>query len=107
MPSRMAWRPGMKTEQPMNEQNLGHKELKALAKARRPWYLKKRFWALGVVGVIIIASVAGSGGGDADKDDNTTALPGAVSDSDTGSDAKLFPGRPDSQKEDKERNIGQ
>lgn len=91
---------------PQSEQNpssMSHKELKALAKARRPWYMKKRFWLLGVVGIIVIASVASSGG----KDDNSnTALPGAVTNP-TSSETALFPGRPDSQKSDKERNIGQ
>lgn len=43
--------------------DLNHKQLKALAKASRPWYAKKRFWALGVVGIIIVAMAAGSSGG--------------------------------------------
>jgi hypothetical protein len=37
---------------------------KARAKAMRPWYRKKRFWALGIVAVIVIAALAGSSGGD-------------------------------------------
>lgn len=41
---------------------LDHKQLKALAKASRPWYAKKRTWALGVVGLIVVAAAAGSGG---------------------------------------------
>jgi len=94
----------------MNEQNLSHKELKALAKARRPWYLKKRFWLLGVAGLIVIFMVANSGG---NKDgDNSNAAPGSVTQDSkatatTGSNAKLFPGRVDAQREDKERNIGE
>jgi hypothetical protein len=43
-------------------ENLNHKQLKALSKASRPWYAKKRFWALGVIGVIVIAMAANSGG---------------------------------------------
>lgn len=43
-------------------ENLNRKQLKALAKASRPWYLKKRFWALGAFGIIIVAAAAGSGG---------------------------------------------
>lgn len=94
---------------PMNEQNLGRKELKALAKARRPWYMKKRFWLLGVIGLIIILAAATSGGSD---DDNSNAAPDSVTQDSsatatTGSNAKLFPGRVDAQREDKERNIGQ
>jgi uncharacterized protein DUF4352 len=92
----------------LDEKNMSHKELKALAKARRPWYLKKRFWLLGVVGIIIIASVAGSSGS---KDNSNSAQPGSVTQdtkaTETGSNAKLFPGRVDAQRADKERNIGQ
>ena len=40
------------------------KAAKAHAKAMRPWYRKKRWWILGLVAVIIVASVAGSSGGD-------------------------------------------
>jgi hypothetical protein len=50
---------------------LDHKQLKALAKASRPWYLKKRFWALGVVGVIIVAMAASSGGSKGSTDTKT------------------------------------
>ena len=86
-----------------NPSSMSHKELKALAKARRPWYVKKRFWLLGVVGIIVIAGIASSGG-KGDKSDN--ALPGAVTNP-TSSETALFPGRADAQKSDKERNIGQ
>jgi hypothetical protein len=51
----------------VEELNLSSKDLKALAKARRPWYMKKRFWALGVVGVMILGGVASSGGDDPKK----------------------------------------
>ena len=37
------------------------KAAKAKAKALRPWFKKKRFWLLAIIGVAIIASVAGSG----------------------------------------------
>lgn len=46
---------------------LNHKQLKALAKASRPWYAKKRTWVLGVFGLIIFGSAIGaasSGGSD-------------------------------------------
>lgn len=36
------------------------KVAKAKAKALRPWYKKKRFWALAIVVIIIIAAVAGN-----------------------------------------------
>jgi len=51
---------------------LSHKQLKALAKASRPWYRKKRFWALGLVAVIGIGAAAGGSGGSdgADADNN-------------------------------------
>lgn len=57
-------------------ENLNRKQLKALAKASRPWYLKKRFWALGVIAVIIIAIAAGSSGS---KGTTTTKNNGGVS----------------------------
>lgn len=92
----------------LDEKNMSHKELKALAKARRPWYLKKRFWLLGVVGVFVIGGIASSGG--SKDDESSAAQPGSVTqdtNTETGSNAKLFPGRVDSQRADKERNIGQ
>lgn len=64
------------TPQPTHDPNLNHKQLKALAKASRPWYLKKRFWALGAAGLIIIAIAANSGGG---KDTTDTKTNGGVS----------------------------
>lgn len=42
--------------------DLNHKQLKALAKAARPWYAKKRFWLLGIIAVFIIAGIASSSG---------------------------------------------
>jgi hypothetical protein len=51
------------TPQPPAPQNLNRKQLKALAKASRPWYAKKRFWVLGgVVGIIVIASANSQSG---------------------------------------------
>jgi len=38
---------------------------KAYAKASRPWYMKKRFWALGIIALIVIVSLVTSGGDDA------------------------------------------
>lgn len=45
----------------MTEPTYDHKQLKALAKASRPWYAKKRFWLLGVIVLIIIISISNSG----------------------------------------------
>ena len=42
---------------------LNHKQLKALAKASRPWYAKKRTWLLGFVGLIVAASALSAAGG--------------------------------------------
>ena len=37
------------------------REAKAYAKALRPWYRKKRYWALGLIGgIVVISVVAGS-----------------------------------------------
>lgn len=38
------------------------KAAKARAKALRPWYSKKRWWLAGIIGVAVIAAVAGSSG---------------------------------------------
>jgi hypothetical protein len=43
-------------------QNLTPRQAKALAKAGRPWYAKKRFWLLGVIGVLAIVAVASNSG---------------------------------------------
>jgi hypothetical protein len=74
-------------------------------KTRRPRYLTKRLWLLGLVGVIVIATLAGCGGGT--DDDKSSAAPGSVTQdtnasATTGSDVKLFP-----QPEDKETSLGQ
>jgi hypothetical protein len=89
-------------------QDLSRKELKALAKAKRPWYMKKRFWALGVVGVIAAAAAAGGGGDNSDADPiNQSGSESTATESESStSNDKLFPNRPDSQREDQERNIG-
>ena len=34
---------------------------KAKAKALRPWFKKKRFWALGIIGLMIIGSAISQG----------------------------------------------
>lgn len=47
---------------------------KAYAKASRPWYMKKRFWALGLIALIIIIAVATSGGDDAPVADGGAAV---------------------------------
>jgi hypothetical protein len=66
----------MDTPQTPAPQDLNHKQMKALAKASRPWYAKKRFWALGVIGFIIIASAVGS---NATKGTTSTTSNGGVS----------------------------
>lgn len=69
----------MDTMTPQTPQpELNHKQLKAMAKASRPWYLKKKFWALGVVGIIIVAAAAG-GGSDGSKGSTSTKSNGGVS----------------------------
>lgn len=40
-------------------------------KAMRPWYMKKRFWVLGVVGLFLLVGIAGSG---EDNGSTTTAV---------------------------------
>lgn len=93
------------------------KAAKARAKAMRPWWKKKRvILPLGLVALIAIAAIAGGGdGGDSDtgtgEATKTTATGGTTettaAGAETDGDAKLFPGRPDSQREDQERNIGE
>ena len=68
----------------IDERTLPRKELKALANARRPWYLKKRYWLLGLVGILVIAAVAGASGSQDDKQ-SPLAQPGSVT---TGSGTK-------------------
>lgn len=82
---------------------------KARAKALRPWYKKKRYIALLALAAIIAISVASSGGDDKNKTstaDSGDTTETTAKDSGTGADEILFPGRPDAQKEDQERNIG-
>lgn len=67
----------MTPPRPETPENLNHKQLKALAKASRPWYAKKRNWVLGVVGVIVIAAVAG--GSSSSKGSTSTKSNGGVS----------------------------
>lgn len=47
------------------------KAAKARAKALRPWYRKKRYWALAIVALLIVVVVA-SGGGDEETGGNST-----------------------------------
>lgn len=90
------------------------KAAKARDKAMRPWWKKKRvILPLGLVVLIAIAAIAGGGDSDTGTTEVTkttgtgetteTTAAGAETDGDT----KLFPGRPDSQREDQERNIGE
>lgn len=39
---------------------------KAFQKASRPWFKKKRFWALGVIAIFAVASATGGGSGSTD-----------------------------------------
>ena len=62
------------------------KAAKAYSKAQRPWYKKKRFIALGLFVLLVIAGIAGGSGSDSDK---TASPPAATSDpapSDDGGD---------------------
>jgi hypothetical protein len=58
----MTPQPPQPTPQNPDPSSLSHKQLKALAKASRPWYRKKRFWALGAVGLVVLITVANGGG---------------------------------------------
>ncbi len=81
---------------------------KAREKAMRPWYKKKRFIIpLVLVVLIVIAAVAGGGGNDEPGDSATPAAGGSNEGGGDGGEAVLFPGRPDAQGEDQERNIGE
>lgn len=46
---------------------------KAKAKAMRPWYLKKRWWLVGAVVVIVAIAVGSSGGSDSSSDTAATS----------------------------------
>lgn len=43
---------------------------KAFQKASRPWFKKKRFWALGVIAIFAVASAMGGGSGSSDTSSN-------------------------------------
>lgn len=43
---------------------------KAFQKASRPWFKKKRFWALGVIAIFAVASAMGGGSGSSDSTSN-------------------------------------
>ena len=45
---------------------------KAFQKASRPWFKKKRFWALGVIAIFAVGSAMGGGGGDTSSNEGTT-----------------------------------
>lgn len=51
---------------------------RAAKKAARPWYMKKRFWVLGVVGLFLIIGVAGGG-----DDSGSTSTAGSSTSSST------------------------
>ena len=44
---------------------------KAKEKALRPWFKKKRFWALGIIGLIIIGSATSQGGSSTTNSDSS------------------------------------
>lgn len=80
------------------------KAAKAHAKAIRPWYKKKRY--IGIIAIVaIIAIASASGGGDKSSDVSSGGTTDTTAADDTAEEV-LFPGRPDAQKEDQERNIG-
>jgi hypothetical protein len=87
----------------------------AREKAMRPWYKKKRFVIpLALVVLIVIASAVSGGGGDdepadsaAPAGDNTQQGEEEAEEAEDEGEATLFPGRPDAQREDQERNIGE
>jgi hypothetical protein len=60
------------------------KAAKARAKAMRPWYRKKRWWTLGLIGLIVlIVIIAAAAGGS--KNSNTTASGGGSTGTSSGS----------------------
>lgn len=88
----------------------------AREKAMRPWYKKKRFVIpLGLVVLIVIAAAVSGGGGDDEPADSAapagdTTQQGEEQPEEEAEEeepATLFPGRPDAQPEDQERNIGE
>lgn len=79
---------------------------KARLKSMRPWYKKKRFIIpLAFVALIVVGSLAGGGGDDNDAQplggSDSTAQGGKVE------EERLYADRPDAQREDQERQIGQ
>jgi hypothetical protein len=79
----------------------------------RAWWKKKRFIIpLALVALVVVVSAVG--GEDKQSTSTTGATPAKESsttvkrdESTTTVEAQLFPGRPDAQKKDRERNIGQ
>ncbi len=60
----------------MTDTQIDYKTAKAIAKAKRPFYKKKRYWLLAFVAVVIIAMLAGAAGGGSDAtatDDNDSS----------------------------------
>jgi hypothetical protein len=88
------------------------KQLKAIAKAERKFYQKKRFIIPAVlVGIAIIATAASGGGskggGSSNSSSSSSAQAGSADGTQHGSaSGTLFPGRPDAQAKDHEANIG-
>lgn len=88
------------------------KAAKAHAKAIRPWYKKKRYIALLALAALIAISMASSGGSDDNKTSTKTRAgesteTTAATNGGDEANKTLFPGRPDAQKEDQERNVGE
>jgi hypothetical protein len=46
---------------------------KAFKKASRPWFKKKRFWALGILGLLVISSAVGGGNTSSNSNSETSA----------------------------------
>jgi hypothetical protein len=60
------------TGEPVNDKAQAKAD-KAYKKASRPWFKKKRFWALGIIGLLVISSVAGGGETSSDSETGSSA----------------------------------
>lgn len=88
---------------------------RAHAKAMRPWYRKKRWWAVGIIVIVIGVSAIASIAGDDDESEPAASDSAAEADAaeadeeadptDT-SDLDLYPDRPDRQELDHEAAVG-
>jgi hypothetical protein len=58
---------------------LNHKQLKALAKASRPWYAKKRTWIGGAFASLVLAGIISAAAGGSSKGSTSTKANGGVS----------------------------